>query len=132
MPGERVLVIDDNPTNVKLLSFLLSSRGYQVSTAADADEALRVLGDQLPELIVMDIQLPGMDGLTLTRLLRNRPDTRGIAIVAVTAHAMKGDQESALAAGCDGFVTKPVDTRAFPDTVADHLARARARREVVP
>jgi CheY-like chemotaxis protein len=125
MAGERVLVVDDNATNVKLLSYLLSSNGYAVRSAGDADEALRAIASFDPQLVLMDIQLPGMDGLTLTRHLRADPATRGIVVVAVTAHAMKGDQELAMAAGCDGFVTKPVDTRRFPELIAAALAAGR-------
>jgi CheY-like chemotaxis protein len=132
MPAEKVLVVDDNPTNVKLLSFLLTSRGYDVRSAGDAREALAVLEGYAPDLILMDVQLPGMDGLTLTRRLRQAPATRDVAIVAVTAHAMKGDAEQAIAAGCDGFITKPVDTRTFPATIAGHLERARARGSGAP
>ncbi|HLU68439.1 MAG TPA: response regulator [Kofleriaceae bacterium] len=132
MAGERILVVDDNPTNVKLLSFLLSSRGYQVESAGDAEEALRLLEGYRPDLILMDIQLPGMDGLALTRRLRAEPATRDVVIVAVTAHAMRGDEDRALEAGCDGFITKPVDTRSFPATIAEHLARRRAPRGGAP
>jgi two-component system cell cycle response regulator len=129
MEAAKVLVVDDNPTNVKLLAFLLSSRGYRVRAAEDAESALRLLAEDRPDLILMDIQLPGTDGLTLTRQLRADPLNRDIAIVAVTAYAMKGDRERALAAGCDGFIAKPIDTRAFPDTIAEYLARRGAPTE---
>jgi|SRR5690606_14192844 len=128
MAAEDVLVVDDNPANVKLITFILASHGYVVRTAADADEALGQLERQRPDLILMDVQLPGMDGLTLTQKLRQDPANRDLVIIAVTAHAMRGDQEKALAAGCDGFIAKPIDTRRFPDEIAEHLARLAERR----
>ena len=118
MSGEPVLVVDDNPANLKLLSFLLSSKGYQVRTATDAEEALALLEAFVPRLILMDIQLPGMDGLELTRRLKAAPRTRDVVIIAVTASAMRGDEERARAAGCDGYIAKPIDTRTLADTVA--------------
>jgi CheY-like chemotaxis protein len=123
--GDPILVVDDNPTNLKLVSYLLSSRGYEVRLAADAEQALAILETFSPRLILMDIQLPGIDGLELTRRLRTRPQTREIVIVAVTAYAMRGDEEKALAAGCDGYIAKPIDTRALPGQVADYLVRGR-------
>jgi CheY-like chemotaxis protein len=121
MPGEPILVVDDNPANAALASFLLQKSGYQVRTASDAGEALAVVNTFAPRLIVMDIQLPGMDGLTLARQLKADPRTRDIVIIALTAYAMKGDDERARAAGCDGYVSKPFDTRAFPELIAEAL-----------
>lgn len=121
MSGETILVVDDNATNLKLFRVLLSSEGYDVHTAPDATEALRLLDTLRPRLILMDLQLPGMDGLTLTRLLKERPETRMITIVALTSYAMKGDEARARDAGCDGYVTKPIDTRTFPSLVARYL-----------
>jgi two-component system cell cycle response regulator DivK len=117
-----ILVVDDNPSNTKLLAFILTARGYDVRTAADADEALALLREFRPRLILMDLQLPGMDGLTLTRQLKADPATREIIIIAATAYAMKGDEERARAAGCDGYVTKPIDTRQLPIVIARLLA----------
>lgn len=117
-----ILIVDDHPTNIKLLAFLLSSKGYEVRTAASADEALATLAGWKPRLILMDIQLPGMDGLTLTRLLKADPATSSIPIIAATAYAMKGDEERALEAGCSGYITKPIDTRQLPDVIAKFLA----------
>ena len=107
----RVLIVDDNVTNTKLAQFVLSSKGYDVRTAIDAEQALTVVTDFNPELILMDLQLPGIDGLTLTRRLKAEPSTRHIVIVATTAYAMKGDDERAFQAGCDGYITKPINTR---------------------
>ncbi len=108
--------------NLKVARVLLTSAGYAVRTAASAELALAELGTFRPRLILMDLQLPGMDGLSLTRLLKADPATQGIVIVAMTAYAMKGDQEKARLAGCDDYVTKPIDTRALPGIVAAHLA----------
>lgn len=119
----RVLVVDDNPTNTKLLTFVLTTRGYEVRSAEHADQALAVLQQFKPELILMDIQLPGMDGLALTRLLKADPATRDILVVAVTAAAMKGDDERAREAGCDGYITKPIDIRGLAEQVRELLAR---------
>ena len=122
--GEPILIVDDNPTNSKLVSFLLSSRGYLVRTAGSADEALALLESFHPRLVLMDIQLPGMDGLELTRRLKADDATRDIKVVAVTAYAMKGDEEKARAAGCDDYVSKPIDTRALPRQIAELLGTA--------
>ena len=127
MHSEPVLIVDDNPVNLKLVRVLLESERYDVRTAQDAEEALTVLRDFTPRLILMDIQLPGMDGLELTRLLKARPETRSIVIVAITAYAMKGDDDRAYAAGCDGYLTKPIDTRTLPAVVAGYLAGAEER-----
>jgi CheY-like chemotaxis protein len=117
-----ILIVDDNPSNTKLLAFILSARGYEVRTAASADEALATLAVFHPRLILMDIQLPGMDGLTLTRQLKADPATRDISIIAATAYAMKGDEARAREAGCDGYVTKPIDTRQLPLDIERFLA----------
>jgi CheY-like chemotaxis protein len=120
--GESILIVEDNPANRKLLSFLLTTRGYDVRAAARADEALEMLETFAPRLILMDLQLPGMDGLELTRRLKSDPRTRNIIIVAVTAYAMKGDEQRVREAGCDGYVTKPIDTRGLPQVIAAYLA----------
>ncbi len=122
MSPEIILVVEDNPANRKLATAVLSFAGYDVRTANDAEEALRALQSFRPGLILMDIQLPGMDGLELTRRLKASPSTREIVIVAVSAYAMKGDDEKALQAGCDGYISKPIDTRALPKLVSKYLA----------
>ncbi|HEY7216464.1 MAG TPA: response regulator [Thermoanaerobaculia bacterium] len=124
MAGEAILIVDDNPVNLKLVRVLLASQGYEVRTAGDAEEALAVLRELTPRLILMDIQLPGMDGLELTRRLRADPAMRGVVILGLTAYAMKGDQEKVLAAGCDGYISKPIDTRKFPQLVAEYLEKS--------
>jgi CheY-like chemotaxis protein len=123
MGGERILIVDDNATNLKLVAYLMKAHGYDVDSALDAEGALEAIGRRRPEVILMDIQLPGIDGLELTRRLKADPGTRDIILIAVTAYAMKGDQDKALAVGCDDYITKPIDTRALPDTIARHLAK---------
>jgi len=123
MAGEPILIVDDNPQNLKLARILLTGEGYEVRTAIDAEDALVVLDTFVPRLILMDLQLPGMDGLTLTRKLKSDPARAGILIVALTAYAMKGDADKALAAGCDDYVAKPIDTEALPKLVAAMIAQ---------
>jgi two-component system cell cycle response regulator DivK len=121
MAGEPILIVDDNLINLKLARVTLAAEGYQVRTAEDAAEALAVLKEFRPRLILMDIQMPGVDGLELSRRLKTAPETKDIVIVALTAYAMKGDAEKALAAGCDGYISKPVDTRTLPGRVAAYM-----------
>lgn len=123
MPNDPVLVVDDNAQNLKLVRVLLVSEGYEVRTAVDAEEALKVLETFTPALILMDLQLPGMDGLELTRQLKADPQRRSISIIALTAYAMKGDELKALNAGCDGYIAKPIDIEELPKTLRAHLAR---------
>lgn len=125
--ADTILIVDDNAQNLKLARVVLTTAGFDVRTAVDAEAALHLLEDFLPRLILMDLQLPGMDGLELTRRLKADPRYDGVAIVALTAYAMKGDAEKALAAGCDGYVSKPIDVEGLPRLVAEHIAR-RARQ----
>jgi CheY-like chemotaxis protein len=129
MSGELVLVVDDNTTNLTLISEILEFDGYRVLKAEDAEAAQEIIRSTLPDLILMDIALPGMDGLTLTRRLKADEVTRGIVIVALTAFAMKGDDARAKDAGCDGYVTKPINTRSIGTTVAGYLARSNESRD---
>jgi CheY-like chemotaxis protein len=122
MSAARILVVDDNLINLKLASELLAFEGYQILKAMDAEEAQLLIQLTPPDLILMDIALPGMDGLTLTRMLKANKKTRHIIIVALTAFAMKGDDAKAYAAGCDGYITKPIDTRKLPEQVAGFFA----------
>jgi len=121
MSAKTILVIDDSPANLKLIRVLLTGEGYQVLTAPDAESALTLIATAHPKLILMDLQLPGMDGLTLIRRLKSSPETHDTPIVAITAYAMKGDEEKALASGCDAYLTKPIDTRALPILVARYF-----------
>jgi CheY-like chemotaxis protein len=106
-----ILIVDDHPVNLKLASRVLEFQGYCTLQAARAEEAQAVLAQARPHLILMDLALPGMDGLTLTRQLKAEPATQSIPVVAMTAFAMKGDAAKAVAAGCEGYLTKPIDTR---------------------
>ena len=121
MSGESILIVDDNVDNLELTQILLESEGFEVRVAEDAGQALERLRTYRPRLILMDVQLPGMDGLELTRQLRRDASLREVVIVALTAYAMKGDEDEARAAGCDGYITKPINTRTFPEAVRGYL-----------
>ena len=118
----KVLVIEDNAANMTLAVFLLTSAKHAVITAVDAEAGLALARAEQPDLILMDIQLPGMDGLEATALLKATKGTRDIPVIALTALAMKGDEERIRAAGCDGYIAKPVSYKAFLATIAAHLA----------
>jgi len=119
-----VLIVEDNPANMTLAVFLLESTGHTVLRATDAEAGLLLAREQHPALVLMDIQLPGMDGLEATGLLKADPLTHAIPVVALTALAMKGDQDRILAAGCDGYITKPIRYQQFLASVAAHLGDA--------
>jgi two-component system, cell cycle response regulator DivK len=121
MAMKSILVVDDNPENLKLILVLLAMSGHELTTAADAHQALECLAAHRPDLILLDLQLPGMDGLELTRRLKGKADTRDIPIVAVTAYAMKGDELKAREAGCDGYLVKPVDKHVLRALVKSYL-----------
>lgn len=122
MAGEPILVIDDHAPTCKLVRVLLEGEGYEVRSAPDAQSGLALLETYRPQLILMDIKLPGMDGLALTRLIKADPRHSGATIVAFTSYAMKGDEERMLAAGCDGYIAKPIDTRRLPRRIAGYLS----------
>jgi CheY-like chemotaxis protein len=122
MAGEAILIVEDNLGNLKLEEILFTKLGYQVRTAHDANAALEVLAEFQPQMIIMDIQLPGMSGIELTKKLKADPKYQNIIIVAVTAYAMSGDQEKILASGCDVYVAKPIDIDTFPDMIEKLLA----------
>ncbi len=119
----RILIVDDNLTNLKLAAQVLELEGYTIEKAVDAEQAQELLKHATPDLILMDIALPGMDGLTLTRKLKADASLKHVPIVAMTAFAMKGDDRKALDAGCHGYITKPIDTRKLPQQVAGFLQR---------
>jgi len=121
MEPARILVVDDNPANLKLAAHVLESDGYLVNQASSAEAALEQIHERAPDLILMDIELPGMDGLALTRILKADLATQGIPIVALTAFAMKGDEQKARDAGCNGYLTKPLNTRTLSADVAAFL-----------
>ena len=121
MARETVLIVEDNAMNMQLATDLLEVGGYDVLQAGTAEEGLKKAKSEMPRLILMDISLPGMDGLTAAEILKNDPATRDIIIVALTAHAMKSDEDRVFASGCDGYISKPIDTRAFIKTVAGFI-----------
>jgi len=120
----KVLIVEDNPANMSLALFLLQSAGHTVLSAADAEVGLRLARDEQPNLILMDIQLPGMDGLEATVLLKRDEATRAIPVIALTALAMKGDEERIRAAGCDGYIAKPLEYRSFLAVISAQLVTA--------
>ncbi len=124
MSGKKILVIEDNPINMELITDLLNVTGYRVLQAGDAETGITLARTERPALILMDISLPGMDGLTATRILKQDPITRDIPVVALTAHAMKGDKEKILAAGCTDYISKPIDTRTLPKMIAHFIESA--------
>lgn len=129
MAGETILIVEDSALNRKLVETVLKPHGYQLLLAVDGEEAVRVAAREKPDLILMDIQLPKVSGYQATQIIKAQPETAHIPIVALTAHAMAGDRERAEAAGCDGYITKPIDTRTFPGQVRGYLdARGRGTR----
>jgi len=129
MAGEHILIIEDNPLNMELARDLLEARGYRVREASTAQEGIEAVRAEKPDLVLMDIQLPGMDGLTATRVLREDPNLADLKIVALTAHAMKGDEQKVLEAGCNGYISKPIDTRQFPKQIASFFEERLVIRE---
>jgi len=120
----RILIVEDNRDNLELAVFLLESAGHTVLSAVDAEAGLALARSELPDLILMDIQLPGMDGLEATALLKGDDATRAIPVVALTALAMKGDEERIRAGGCDGYIAKPIRVQTFLAAVAANLLGA--------
>ncbi len=116
-----ILVVDDNEFNLALTCAVLKRAGYEVEAVRSGEAALAAIAERQPELVLMDVQLPGRDGLDLTRDLKAQPGTAAIPIVALTAHAMRGDDQQALAAGCSGYISKPIDTRTFASEVGRFL-----------
>ncbi len=126
-PRPRVLVVDDHRVGADLMAFVLEDGGFEVETAADAVGARRRIAETRPDLILMDVQLPGEYGLALTRALKSDEATRAIPVIACTAYAMRGDEEIMRAAGCDGYLAKPIDVLRFAQQVHEVLqARRRA------
>ena len=121
MKVKTILVIEDNKLNMKLVNGLIKIGKYRMIEAVDAESGIQLIREQRPDLVLMDIQLPGMDGLSATKVIKEDPDLKDIPIVALTSFAMQGDEEKALAAGCTGYITKPIDTRKFLETVSQYL-----------
>lgn len=122
MTGKKILIIEDNALNLELAADLLTVNGFVVYSTQTAEEGLRLARELLPDLVLMDLSLPGMDGLSATRNLKADPATHHLTVVGLTANAMRGDEKIALNAGCDGYLTKPIDTRTFVATVAKFIA----------
>ncbi|MGD8292289.1 MAG: response regulator [Desulfobacterales bacterium] len=121
MKIRTILVIEDNPLNMKLVKGLLKIGNYHMLEANDAESGIQLIREQQPDLVLMDIQLPGMDGLAAAKILKEDSDLKDIPIVALTSYAMQGDKEKALEAGCSGYIAKPIDTRKFLETLAQYL-----------
>ncbi len=119
--NEKILIVEDNPRNMKLLEMTLRAKGYTLLEATDGGEALDTAIRERPDLIIIDIQLPKMNGLAVTKKLRETPEFRHTPIIALTAYAMKGDRERALNAGCDAYLPKPINTRELPGIIAAML-----------
>lgn len=126
--GESVLVVEDNDQNLELILFLLEEAGIPVHAARDAGEFQACVRAKLPDLILMDMQLPGTDGLSLVRELRANPLTAHLTIVAFTAHAMRGDRQRFLAGGCDGYIPKPINVATFVEEIKTWIAAGRSAR----
>jgi CheY-like chemotaxis protein len=124
----HILIVDDNPIDLKLTSTLLGVKGFEVETAVDAEQAQLLLRRMVPDLMVVDIALPGMDGLTLTRVIKGDARLAHVPVVALTAFVKHGDREQAAAAGCERYFTKPIDTKSFAEDIAETLAACLARR----
>ena len=124
MAADKVLVIEDNNMNQVLIKDLLKLEGYEVALAENAEAGIQLAREFLPHLILMDIQLPGMDGLSATKIITADPDLQSIPVVALTSYAMTGDEEKARNAGCCGYITTPINTRSFGETIAGFLHRS--------
>jgi two-component system cell cycle response regulator DivK len=123
---KKILIVEDNLQNLMVVQLSLKDQGYLLREATDGKEALRIALKERPDLIIMDIQLPGLSGIEVTKKLRERPDFQQVPIVAVTAYAMKGDKEKALKIGFDAYLTKPISTQEIASLVAEMLVRKRS------
>lgn len=132
MPVRVVLVVEDNEQNMELATYVLEEAGFEVRQAVDAQEARRELSRAVPDLVLMDMNLAGTDGLALVGDLRKNPAHDELPILALTAHAMRGDRERFLEGGCDGYIAKPIDVKTFVGEVEAALARGRQRRGPKP
>jgi len=118
---QKVLIVEDNPLNMRLIEMILKTNSYTLLKATDGEEALDIATRERPDLVLMDIRLPKVSGLEVARRLKENPAFSHIPIIALTAHAMKGDKEKAIEAGCDSYLSKPINTRELPKLVADML-----------
>jgi len=122
MPA-KVLVVEDNDMNMQLVEFLLEEEGFEIVKATSGEEALLSIAQTVPDLILMDIHLPGLDGLSVVREMKNDPRTKCVPILALTAHAMRGDRDRFLDAGCDGYISKPIDVKTFVPAIQSYLTK---------
>ena len=129
MANETILIVEDSTLNRKLVEAVLRPHGYHLLVAIDGEEGIEIATREQPDLILMDLQLPKVSGYDATQTLKSQPETTHIPIVALTAHAMADERERAMEIGCDGYITKPIDTRAFPGQVRQHLDSRREERE---
>jgi len=132
MARERIVIVDDSPLNLRITQLIFEKAGYEVHTAVDGADALKVITDFMPQLVLMDIQLPGIDGLEVTRQLRNDPANNSLIVLALTAYSMKGDERRALEAGCDGYIAKPIDTQTLTATIRSFLDKKRTVPQTDP
>jgi len=121
--GKTILIVEDDPMSLKLFQTLLQMNGYETLEATDGRRGVELAKEKKPDLILMDVQMPSLDGLEATRILKKDGAMRNTPIVALTAHAMKGDEEKIRSAGCDGYITKPIDTREFLQKITEYLSR---------
>ena len=129
MSNKKILVIEDNELNMKLVRGLLALKNYTMLEATDAETGIQMAHEHQPDLILMDIQLPGMSGLEATRIITNDPGLKNIPIIALTSYAMQGDEEKAKLAGCTGYITKPIDTHEFTDMISEFIEEDSKRSE---
>ena len=129
MKIKTILVVEDNKLNMKLVRGLIKIGKNRMLEATDAESGIELIREQRPDLVLMDIQLPGMDGLSATKIIKEDPALKDIPIIGLTSYAMQGDKEKALAAGCTGYITKPIDTRKFLETVSEYLKDDEHKKE---
>lgn len=129
MKIKTILVVEDNDLNMKLVRGLIKIGKYRMLEANDAEIGIQLVREQRPDLVLMDIQLPGMDGLSATKIIKEDPSVKDIPIVALTSYAMQGDEEKALEAGCTGYIAKPIDTRKFLKTISQYLNNDKSQRQ---
>ena len=129
MKIKTILVVEDNELNMKLVRGLIKIGKYRMLEAIDAESGIQLIREQRPDLVLMDIQLPGMDGLSASKIIKEDPSVKDIPIVALTSYAMQGDEEKALEAGCTGYIAKPIDTRKFLKTISQYLNDDKSQRQ---
>jgi len=122
--AKSILIVEDNQTNAQLLKDVLVIKGYEVFIVTNGDDALASMEASKPDLVLMDVQLPGMDGYEVTRKMRENPQTKELPVIAVTAYALKGDKKKAMDAGCDGYMSKPINTRELPKMVENLIGKS--------